>query len=406
MKFHFKAQKATGEVYESDREAPDKFVLYRDLKKAGDTVLSAVLDNQAGRFNFGQFLKNFSFGGIGTHDKIIFARNLGAMIQAGLPLSRALAVLERQVTSQKLKKILAEINEKVGTGRAFSEILKDWPGVFSPLFVSMVRSGEEGGNLARALSMVASQMDRNFFIQRKIKGAMVYPAIVISLIFAVGSLMLIFVVPKLTSTFKEFHTTLPRSTRLIISVSDFLEAHYVWFFVIVLALAAGFYFLMKSGPGKRLFDFGILHTPILRTMVQETNSARAARTMASLLSAGVNVITALEISGQVVQNSYYREVLNLAAKNIEKGETLSKAFTAREDLYPAFFGEMISAGEETGNLSGMLSDVGDFYENEVDQKTKDLSTVIEPLIMIVIGAAVGFFAFSMITPIYSLTSSI
>jgi type IV pilus assembly protein PilC len=174
----------------------------------------------------------------------------------------------------------------------------------------------------------------------------------------------------------------------------------------IFVVCVAVWMFLQTPRGKRVFDYLSINLPILGVMIRETNTARAARTVSSLLSSGVNVTEALQITGDVVQNSYFKDVLLEAKEAIQKGTSLSSAFSENQKIYPAFFAEMVAAGEETGNLSAMLGDVASFYENEVDEKTKDFSTVIEPIIMIFIGSAVGFFALAMLSPMYSMMGSI
>jgi len=407
MKFHFKAQKSNGEVFEGEREASDKFVLYDDIKREGATMLFA---NEAARakdfFGWRRIFQRLVLGSIPFHQKIIFAKNLAAMIEAGLPLSRALSVIERQMSNKGMKKIIGEVNESVKKGQSFADSLSKFPGVFSTLFVSIVRAGEEGGNLPESLRIINGQLERIYFIQRKVRGALMYPALIICLMIIIGIVMFVIVVPKLTAVFSDVKVALPLSTRMIIFTSNFLKDH-IFISIISLLFVIGLIWAgMRTTRGKRLFDFVAIKFPIIGPMVQETNSARSARTLSSLLSSGVNVVEAIGITMDVVQNSYFRDVLGKAREAIQKGSPLSTPFSENEKIYPAFFGEMVAAGEETGNISAMLGDVGTFYENEVDEKTKNLSTIIEPIIMIVIGSAVGFFAYAMLTPMYSLMGAI
>jgi type II secretory pathway component PulF len=270
----------------------------------------------------------------------------------------------------------------------------------------MVRAGEEGGDLPSSLQVVADQMERMYDLKKKIRGALIYPCIIIVAILGIGILMMIEVVPTLAQTFAEMKASLPPSTQFIINLSNFLVQY------TALAIAGGILLLgliyasVRTTWGRRGADFLFLHLPVIGGMVRQVNSARTSRTLASLLSSGVDVVTALEIVGEVVQNSYFREVIQIASKGVSQGETLSSAFVRREDLYPAFVGEMMAVGEETGQMADMLKRLAIFYEAEVDRSTKDMSTVIEPFLMLIIGAAVGFFAISMITPIYSMSQNI
>ena len=284
--------------------------------------------------------------------------------------------------------------------------MKNFPDVFSPLFISMVSAGEQGGNLAESLKIVSQQMESSYLLRKKIKSAMVYPIIVLSTMFIIGILMLVFIVPTLTATFKELNVALPISTQVIIFISDFLRNHYLISLIIFVVISMGGYIIKKTKFGKRFFDYIALHIPLISPIVKEINSARTARTLASLLSSGVELIESVQITGMVLQNSYYKEVLEEAEKEVQKGIPLSALFIKKENLYPIFVGEMMGVGEETGAFSDILLQVALFYEDEVERKTKDMSTIVEPFLMIVIGLAVGFFAVSMISPTYTVMNNI
>ncbi len=328
------------------------------------------------------------------------------MIGAGLSLTRALTVLERQTKNQKLKIVLSGLNNDIKKGNNFHTALKKFPKVFSPLFVSMVRAGEESGKLAGALELIGSQLERAYILKKKIKGALIYPSIILIAMVIIAVLMLVFVVPTLTQTFGELGADLPKSTEFIIGLSAFFTTHTILAISIPIIFFVLISYALKTYRGKRMFHYFLLHVPIIGELVKEIQSARTTRTLASLLSSGVEIVSAISITSEVLQNSYYREVLDRAKNDVQKGTPLSGAFTDNEHLYPILVGEMISVGEETGKLPAMLLRVAEFYEQEVEQKTKDMSTVIEPFLMIIIGAFVGFFALSMISPIYSLSENI
>ena len=404
-KFNFKAVKKTGEKYEGERIASSKSDLYSQIRLEGDNVTFA----EEHRASAG-FMKNFHlgslFGGIKMAEKIMFARNLAAMIEAGLPLARALSVMERQSKSKNFKKIISSLNTEIAKGSELSEAMSKYPNAFPPLFISMVKSGEESGSVTQALKVVASQLEKAYQLSKKIRGALIYPAIILSIMVIIGVLMLVYLVPTLTSTFKDLKLTLPLSTRMVIFLSEFLKNHLLLNLLAVVVAMVTLFIFFKTASGKRTLDVVALHTPIIGNMVKDVNSARTARTLSSLLSSGVDILVAIRITQGVIQNSYYKTVLAEAEVNIEKGAPISNIFFEHEKLYPAFVGEMINIGEETGKLSEMLTNVATFYEDEVEQKTKDMSTVIEPFLMVFIGVGVGFFAISMLGPMYSLVDAI
>jgi type IV pilus assembly protein PilC len=405
MRFHYTAVHNNGEVYEGIIDAPDRFAVYDKVRKEGGNIVSVT--EQAAVFS----LKSLSFargifGTVRISDKIIFAKNLAVMIKAGMPISRALLVLERQTKNRKFKSVLSELGNDIKKGTSLHAAMEKFPKVFPSLFVSMVKAGEESGGLDESLIVVGKQMERAYMLTKKIRGAMIYPAIIVIAMIIIGIIMLIYVVPTLTQTFGELGVELPRSTQLVIAISNFLTDNTVValvLFVIVAILASTAF---RTKTGKKAFEFFILHLPIISGLVKETNAARTTRTLSSLLSSGVDVVTSLSITMDVVQNSYFRDILKRAEADIQKGRTISKAFTENEKLYPPLVGEMILVGEETGELSNMLLQTAVFYEGEIEQKTKDMSTIIEPFLMILIGSVVGFFAISMISPIYSISSGI
>jgi len=404
MKFKYKAISPSGETISDVIEAKDKFDLAHQLKEGGKLLVFAEEEKGGGFISMASI--NAMLSRVNMQEKITFARNLSAMVHAGLTLSRGMNILERQTKNEKFKKILRAIGESIKEGNSLSDSLSKYPNIFSSLFVSMVRAGEESGSLAQSLKIISAQMEKNYLLQKKIKGALVYPAIIMIAMVIVGVLMLIFVVPTLTSTFEELNVELPASTQAIIFVSDTLINHTLGILgglAIFIMLTMAYF---RTPRGKRILDFSFLHIPIIGKLVKKTNSARTARTLSSLLSSGVDIVEALGITKDILQNSYYKAIVTEAQEGIQKGRPLSKAFIGAENLYPILVGEMMEVGEETGQLSNMLLEIADFYEGEVEEATKNMATIIEPFLMIVVGVVVGFFAVAMISPTYSLLNNI
>ncbi len=402
--FKYKAAKSDGSSYEASGSFADKAALYKELKKNNEVILSVKEVRPGTAFlslDIGLLLHY-----VPMQEKIGFARNLGSMIEAGLSVNRSLTVIVRQTKSSAFKKIVESIIEEVNKGKELSFALQSFPKIFPPLVVSMVRSGEASGTIADSLKMVSTQMENSYQLKKKVRGAMLYPMIILCLILTVAILMLIYVVPTLASVFADLNSDLPFSTRAIIGTSDFIQHNWIISFSILVALVLGFVFGKRTKFGGRTIEWIFLHMPFINELGKEINSARTARTLAALLSSGVEIVMAMEITEDVVQNSYYKAVIEKAKNEIQKGNPISQVFAAHEKLYPPFVGEMISVGEETGKLGEMLNSLATFYETEVEQKTKNLSTIIEPLLMIFIGTAVGFFAYSMLTPIYSVIGKI
>jgi len=401
MKFKFKAIKKDGEKYEGTRESTDKFTLYEELKSEGDTLLVATPFEKTHIEIEIPFIDR-----VPEHQKIIFARNLGSMINAGLPLVKALSILEKQIPNKKFKVIISEIISEIKKGKTLSESCLGYPETFPKLFTAMVRAGEESGKLSESLQIIANQMDGSYKLKEKIRGAMVYPGVILSVMIIIGVLMMVYVVPGITATFKDLNIELPFLTRLLIGSSDFLKNNILLSILVLIAVFVSLYLFFRSEKGKKIYDFSILRLPVVGELVKETNSARITRTISSLLSSGVPYAEAIKITEDVIQNFYFKEILKTAAEKVEKGEPISGVFLENLNLCPVFVGEMMVVGEETGRLPSMLMEVAVFYEDSVDQKTKNMSTIIEPVLMVVIGLAVGFFALAMIKPIYSLMDSI
>ena len=404
MLFIYSAKSKTGEISEGTLEAADRFALARDLRSRGFTPFS-VSEKK------GNIVDKFSgltdiFSRIKVSEQIIFTKNLSGMLRAGLSISRALSVLKKQTKNPKLDKILTSVSADINSGVSFSAALLKFPDVFSTLFVSMTKAGEESGNLAGALSDIGMNLEKSNSLTKKIKGALIYPGVIMSAMVIIGVLMFAFVVPTLANTFKSLGVALPFATQVLIFMGNFFSKNLILTFAIIFVAAFSFYAIFRAKFMAKYIDFVLLKIPIVSNLTKEMNTARTARTISSLLFSGVSLTRALEITEDVVQNVYYKKVLEEAKTGIEKGAPFSEAFEANTKLYPIMMSEMIQVGEETGKLSDMLLQIALFYEEEVENKTKNLSTIIEPVLMIFIGVGVGFFAISMISPLYSILGSI
>jgi len=407
MKFTYKGTTKDGQDVEETVEAPDRFAVY-DIAREKGVIITEVLEE--GTFSFKRLFNvekiNAFISRVSNDQLVLMTRTLGAMITAGLPLSRALSVIERQSKNPKVKVVITDVRERIQKGEQFNDAIKAHPRIFDELYVAMVRAGEESGGLSETLKLLAVQMERSSTLKKKIKGAMVYPGIVLTIMVAIGIVMMVYVMPSITGTFKSLEVDLPATTKALIAASDFMANNTAMALGGMFVFIVTFIYWLRTKSGKFVFHFVILHLPIIGAMVKEVNSARTARTLSSLLSSGVDVMRALEITKDVVQNVYYKPILEEARKAVEAGKPLSSIFLAHENLYPVFVGEMLLLGEETGEVGNMMKELAVFYENEVERKTKDLSTIIEPLLMVVIGGTVGFFALAMIAPIYSISDSI
>lgn len=402
--YTYKAQLlATGAEIEGTAEAADKLDLARNIKAEGKLLLTAT--EKSGRsFNMDKI--NAYLSKIDLREKIVFSRNLATMIQAGLPISRALQIFYKQTQNPKFREVLRSLIDDINKGTALSDAMRKFADVFPPVFISMVHAGEESGGLVEALNTVGGQMEKTYTITKKVKGAMMYPIIVFSVMMGVGVLMMIYVVPGLSSTFKEMNVELPPLTKIIIGVSDFLQNDLILFLLSIAGLIGAFVWFKRTPFGGRAIDWTVLRLPVFGKLVREFNAALATRTLSSLISAGVDIVHAISITKDVVSNVYYKDTLVEAGENVQKGVPLSKVFTEHPEIYPVMVGDMMEVGEETGGLSDMLKKIAIFYEEEVDNATENMSKIVEPMLMVIIAIFVGIFAIGMITPMYKLMDSI
>ena len=400
--YKYKAKNKEGEVYERTLETKNRFDLYAVIREEGGSVVSIrEVRNFAAFISLGNI-----FSSIKTHQKITFAKNLGLMMKAGLPMIRAFSVMGKQSKSKTFKKLLSNLEMDISHGKTLSESLGKRPEVFSRLFVSMIKAGEESGNVSGSLGIVSSQMEKSYLLTKKVRGALIYPTVIILVMIVIAILLLIFMVPTLTATFEGLGVELPLSTRILIDSSNFLVGHTLAVLVGVMLSVFSAVLFLRTRMGRHLVDNVSIRIPVIGGMIKEFESARTTRTLSSLLSSGVEIIVALDVTIDVLQNHLYKDVLRQVRMAVEKGEPMSAVFIGHDYLYPVFVGEMVSVGEEIGKISDMLMSVANYYEEEVDQKTKDLSTIIEPVLMIIIGIVVGIFAISMLAPTYSLVDYI
>lgn len=405
--FKYTGEDENGNKISKTVEANDRYAVYDIARQAGHKV--ANVEKEKG-FSLGNFFNvekiNYKLSRVSDDEKVILTRNLGSMLSAGLTVTRALSVIERQTKNPRLKVTIKRVIERINNGDQFNVALKEFPKTFDDMYVAMVRAGEESGQLAETLHTLAVQMDRSNSLKKRIKSAMVYPMIVISIMVVIAILMMIYVMPTLMNVFESGDMELPASTKFFIAVSTFVNEHLILTIGGIIGFIASVVYFLRTKIGKHMSSWLVVRLPVIGVMAKEVNSARTARTLSSLLNSGVDVVQSLEITGDIVQNIYYKRIIKEAGQMVEKGSPLSATFIESSDLYPILVGEMILVGEETGKISDMMSELAIFYENEVERKTKDLSTIIEPLLMVLIGASVGFFALAIISPIYSISDGI
>ena len=405
MKIFYTAKNYAGEVKQGELDVKDERELARQLRADGYILTSSkeVKSDESERIKV-NFLNKFIT--ISLTDKLMFARNLSVMISSGLPLSRAIKNISLQTKKKTFAKTLNEIYDNIQAGNSFADSLAKYPGVFSDLFVNMIRVGETSGNLEEVLNILATQLEKEHELLSKVRGAMTYPAVILVAMIGIAILMLTYILPKLTSVFSDMDVALPASTMFIISISNVLKNHGILVAVFFIGLIVFLRFFLMTKIGKKTLAFLLINTPLVRVMVIKVNCSRFARIYSSLLRSGVSSVESLRILSQTLTNFYYQNAMKDGMAKIQKGITLSVIIGKYPKIFPILVSQMIQVGEETGKTETVLLKLAEFYEEEVSQLSKNMSSIIEPILMIIIGSAVGFFAVSMLQPMYSIMENI
>lgn len=346
-------------------------------------------------------IKDAMFG-VKQDDVVGFTRQLATMITAGLPLAGALSILVRQ-SKAEMSRLVAQILEDVEGGTSFGAALEKHSNIFSRIYVQLVNAGEAGGVMDEVLQRLADNMEKSKEFRAKTKGAMIYPVIVMIAMVAVGFIMMIFVIPKLTEMYTDFGAELPLPTKVLIGLSNFMAQ---FWYLFIGATAGGVYGLKrwyKTDRGERYIDQLVLRTPILGVLRQKIILTEFTRTLSLLLGAGISLLQALEIVTEGVSNRIYRDALAEVTDQVEKGISLSEALSHYE-MFPPILHQMMGVGEETGKLDEILLRLSQYFESESEHAVKNLTAAMEPLIMIVLGIGVGAMVIAIIMPIYNLTS--
>ncbi len=397
-KFKYKAKIKSGEEKKGIVEANTEKQAAQILREKGFLVISLIEKKQT------SLLSDISrsFSRITQSDVTNFTRQLATMTTAGLPLTDALRLLGDQA-SPAMTGVVDAILRDVEGGMSLGEALEKHPKAFSKVYVALIRSGEAAGILEKVVARLADNMEKEREFSSKIKGALMYPAIVILGMFGVTVIMMVFVVPKLLQLYKDFEMELPFTTRILMGVSDFMVKFW-WLTILGVALGvAAFLRFKKTKAGNLTYEKMMFSLPVLGGLRKKIVLTEFTRTLGLLAGAGIPLVEALNIVSAVLGNSIYESAVKTASQKVEKGLSLAVAIS-RDGNFPPIMGQMISVGEETGKIDEVLLKVSHYFETESEQMIKGLTTALEPIIMIVLGLGVGFLVFSVITPIYKLTS--
>lgn len=345
------------------------------------------------------------FNRIKPKELVIFSRQFAVMISANVAMIQALHILVEQTENENLKKAINDIADNVDAGSRLSDALAKKEGLFSDFYISVVRAGETSGRLEDSLNYLADEMEKDYDMNSKIKGAMIYPAFILSGLTVVGIVMMVFVIPKLTDVLKESGAELPMSTKMLIWTSGFMQ--HTWYLIIIAVF--GIFFgakkFYKTPKGKNFFDYIKLRLPIFGKLFQRIYLVRFTRSMNTLILGGVTITESLRICGEVVSNEIYKELITETVQEVEEGNSISSVFS-KSELIPKMVSQMMSIGEKTGKLDLVLSRVTEFYMREIENIVANLMTLMEPIIMVIIGLAVGVMVAAILLPMYNMSTGV
>ncbi|OGZ63895.1 MAG: hypothetical protein A3A98_01245 [Candidatus Staskawiczbacteria bacterium RIFCSPLOWO2_01_FULL_40_39] len=401
--YFYTAKSFEGESQKGVLDAKDERELAQSLKNQGLILIQCATQESKEKRTLSIALP---FPRISLIEKILMIRNLGVMFSTGLPLVKSFDILSAQTKNKYLKKALTNIKDQINKGENLSDALSKFPDIFSELFVNMIKVGEESGTLDEIFQILSLQLTKEHDLRSKIKNAMIYPSIIVMVMIVVGIIIVTVVLPSLTVFFTSLNVNLPIYTKILLFVGGFLLKQWYLLIVLPISLALIFWLIIRTRQGKWMIDTFLLKAPLISPIIKKSNSAFLIRSLSSLITAGVPLIRSLEISSKIVGNHYFREAIMDAEKKIRKGEKLSSALKPYQNLFPFGVVEMVEVGEETGKTSAILKKLADFYEQEAVNAIEKLSILIEPILIIILGLAVGIFALSIIQPMYSSLKSV
>lgn len=397
-KFRYSARDSQGKEVSGKIEAKDKEALTEILHDRGLIVVS-IKDELAIDW---QELAEINIGGVPMKDKVVFMRQMATMVSAGLPLTRALEIMEQQVENPAFRKIIAQVKASVESGESLSDSFRQAGEVFDDVSLNLIEAGESSGNLDTILTKLAVELEESKKLADKLRGALIYPIIILVVIVAVVVLLMFVLVPSMAEIYADFGAELPAVTTFLINMSNF-AVEYWWTILLTLAvLIIGGKAYLDTPTGKRNKDKLMLKIPIVGMIVTKMQLAQFTRLLGLLLGSGLSIIRALELTAQSLSNQMFRDVILASRDDVEKGGSLAIPI-ARSEYFPLIVSSMIAVGEETGELDSVLNKVAEYYKEEVDVATSSMSTVLEPVFLIVMGLVIAFIALAVYMPMFQLS---
>lgn len=382
----------------------DEKTLAEYLKGRGLMLTSSKSLDKKSKFSIQNMLKGMSK--VPIVQKIFFTQNLSIMVKTGFPLAQALQTLAKQTTNKFFQEVITEIQHDIEAGISFSNALQKHPKVFSEVFINMIAAGEASGKLDEILINLTTQLKKDHAIMAKVKSAMMYPLVVITAMGGIGIIMLVTVIPQLTSIFTESGMVLPLPTRILIGFSDLITHQGVYILLAAFILVPVFLRFKKTYKGKLYIHKMLLTMPLISGIIKKINITRFTRTLSSLLKTDIPIVQTLQIISKTLSNIYYKEAMIDASEKVKKGISIVKSLEEKPKLFPPIVTQMINIGEESGTLDSIAESMAVFYEEDVDQTMAGLSAIIEPILMLILGVAVAFMALSVLMPMYGLVEAI
>lgn len=397
MRFRYQARNTEGELIKGEIEAADNTSASLALRQKGLFVSRISGENEKGRIG------NFFRGKTSLKDRIILTQQLGVMIKSGLSVVDALDALKDEVSNKKFAKEIVEIISDVKGGAQLSEALAKYPDSFSEVYVNTVKSGEKSGKLDTVLDGLAIQLEKDYELNSKLRGAMVYPIFVLLALVVVMIIVLIVIIPQLKSIFDEVEAPLPALTRGVIALSEFLKNNIIWIAIALLVLIVAAKYFGKTKEGRKFYDSVKIRIPVVGTLFKKTYMAKFTRTFAGLTAAGLPLLDIFKTSKQVVGNVLYEEELDKMASKVEVGQAVSKVLK-ESNLFPSMIGQLASVGEKSGSMDKVFESMANFFDKEVENITNNLSTLLEPVLMVIMGVGIALIITSVLQPIYGLVN--
>jgi type IV pilus assembly protein PilC len=415
MNFKYKAQTKDGRSISGTYEASNRDALIAALARQGAKPILIEVDTSQKKGGF-KFSGSLGKPKVRLRELMIFTRQLSTMVSAGVPLTRALSTLQEQAETKYFKTVIADITKEVESGQSLGDSFGKFPDVFSEVYINMVKAGEAGGILDEILKRVATQTEKDASIRKKIKGAMTYPTVILSITLIAFFGIMIFIMPKIGKILTDLggpDAKLPIYTRVLLGISHFtisstMVPHVpnIIFIIIVVSIATMYIRrYIKTPSGKYKFHALMLRVPVVKVLIMKVAVSRFSRTFASLTSAGVTVLDALTVTGGAIGNKVFEAELLKAADDVRNGKPLSEPIS-QSKIFPPIVGQMLAVGEETGQIDTILVKVAEFYDEEVDTAIESITSLIEPLMIIVLGGIVGVIAASVMGPIASLSQNV